>query len=333
MTDGGNWEGVTILSRVWPSVDAPPARDDAALEASLAASRARLLERRATRPQPARDDKALAAWNGLAIAALAEAGRLLGEPRLHRRRRDRGRRGDHRRPARGRRHPQALVEGRPGRRVGRAGGLRAPRAMACLRCTRRRSTSAGSDRPRPDGHGPRRGSADPAGGFFDTATDHEQLITRPKDPQDNAVPSGGAMATTVLLRLAALTGEGRYRDAAERAIGTVAGFLAPLPDRLRPVARGRRVRCRRRRRGGDRRRPRRPGDTRDSSSRSWPTGDRSRSWPSLHRTPSRTRPCRSSTIASPSTVDRPRMSVATSVCSLPVTTVGALIDQLATPTA
>ena len=49
------------------------------------------------------------------------------------------------------------------------------------------------------------------GGFFYTADDHETLITRPKDPQDNAVPSGGAMATTVLLRLAALTGEARYR--------------------------------------------------------------------------------------------------------------------------
>jgi uncharacterized protein YyaL (SSP411 family) len=55
------------------------------------------------------------------------------------------------------------------------------------------------------------------------------LITRPKDPQDNAVPSGAAMAATVLLRLAAWTGEGRYRDAAERAIGTVAGYVARYP--------------------------------------------------------------------------------------------------------
>ena len=70
---------------------------------------------------------------------------------------------------------------------------------------------------------------DPAGGFFDTADDHERLITRPKDPQDNAVPSGGAMAATVLLRLAALTGEGRYRDAAERAIGTVASYMTRYP--------------------------------------------------------------------------------------------------------
>ena len=71
--------------------------------------------------------------------------------------------------------------------------------------------------------------ADPAGGFFDTADDHERLITRPKDVQDNAVPSGGAMATTVLLRLAAWTGEGRYREAAERALGTVASYLVRYP--------------------------------------------------------------------------------------------------------
>ena len=59
---------------------------------------------------------------------------------------------------------------------------------------------------------------DPAGGFFDTADDAESLVTRPRDLQDNAMPSGGAMATTVLLRLAALTGETRYREAAERAL-------------------------------------------------------------------------------------------------------------------
>ena len=67
--------------------------------------------------------------------------------------------------------------------------------------------------------------ADPAGGFFDTAKYHERLVARPKDPQDNAVPSGGSMATIVLLKLAALTGEGRYRSAAEAAIRQVTAFV------------------------------------------------------------------------------------------------------------
>src|SRR6185295_17607286 len=71
--------------------------------------------------------------------------------------------------------------------------------------------------------------ADPAGGFFDTADDHERLVTRPKDVQDNAVPSGNAMATRVLLRLAAWTGDGAYRSAAERAMRTVVPFVGRYP--------------------------------------------------------------------------------------------------------
>jgi uncharacterized protein YyaL (SSP411 family) len=71
--------------------------------------------------------------------------------------------------------------------------------------------------------------ADPAGGFFDTADDHEALIARPKSLQDNATPSGNAMATTVLLQLAAYTGQARYQEAAERAIGQVTSYAHRYP--------------------------------------------------------------------------------------------------------
>ena len=227
VTEEGNWEGVTILSRIWSAIDEPPFRDDPALEAELADSRARLLARRATRAQPARDDKALAAWNGLAIAALAEAGRLLGEERY---------------TAAAARAATTIVDGllaadgslkrswKDGRAVG-SGVLEdyahlAEGLLALYETTfdeRWFSLARGlADRILER-------FEDPAGGFFDTATDHERLITRPKDPQDNAVPSGGAMATTVLLRLAAWTGEGRYREAAERALGTVSPYLARYP--------------------------------------------------------------------------------------------------------
>jgi uncharacterized protein YyaL (SSP411 family) len=220
VTDDGNWEGVSILERVSP-------RGDALGEAALAGARRRLLERRATRPQPARDDKALAAWNGLAIAALAEAGRLLDEPRY---------------TEAAVRAAETITAGllaadgtlrrswKDGRAVGQgvledhshlAEGLLAlyettfdERWFVIARQLADRILER---------------FADPAGGFFDTADDHERLITRPRDPQDNAVPSGGAMAATVLLRLAAWTGEARYREAAERAIGTVGPYLTRYP--------------------------------------------------------------------------------------------------------
>jgi len=54
-------------------------------------------------------------------------------------------------------------------------------------------------------------------------------MARPRSLQDNAVPSGGAMATTALLRLAAFTGEGRYRTAAERALAPIVGIAAQHP--------------------------------------------------------------------------------------------------------
>src|SRR6202035_5150582 len=53
------------------------------------------------------------------------------------------------------------------------------------------------------------------GGFFDTSSEHETLITRPKDIFDNATPSGNSVAADVLLRLAVLTGHEPYRQAAE----------------------------------------------------------------------------------------------------------------------
>ncbi len=71
--------------------------------------------------------------------------------------------------------------------------------------------------------------ADPAGGFFDTGDDHERLVTRPKDLQDNAIPSGNATAVAVLLRLEAWTGEGRYRDAATAALRLVVPFVVRYP--------------------------------------------------------------------------------------------------------
>jgi uncharacterized protein len=235
VTDEGNWEGVTILSRVVSDAELAARHGliEADVAARLAEARARLLARRGSRAQPARDDKALAAWNGLAIAALADASVALDATDA---------------PAAARyrtaaeRAASAIVAGllgadgalgrswKDGRAVG-AGVLEdythlADGLLALYEATfdeRWFAIARGlMDRVLAR-------FADPAGGFFDTADDHERLVTRPKDVQDNAIPSGNAMAARVLLRLAAWTGEGAYRDAAERAIRPVVPFVARYP--------------------------------------------------------------------------------------------------------
>ncbi|WMS44282.1 thioredoxin domain-containing protein [Acuticoccus sp. MNP-M23] len=75
VTPGGNWEGTNVLNRLATDTLGDPATEDA-----LAQSRQALLARRETRPRPGRDDKLLADWNGLMIAALAKAGASLAEP-------------------------------------------------------------------------------------------------------------------------------------------------------------------------------------------------------------------------------------------------------------
>src|SRR5665811_1861909 len=79
VTPGGNWEGRTILRRVATDAGlaATTGRAEADVGERLAAARAVLLGVRARRPQPARDDKALAGWNGLMLAAFAEAAAIL----------------------------------------------------------------------------------------------------------------------------------------------------------------------------------------------------------------------------------------------------------------
>ena len=242
--DEGNWEGVTILSRVL--------RDGAVAElygipagevrARLAAARALLFDRRSRRVQPARDGKALAAWNGLAIGALADASRRLAladeatfEPG----------------PAASRTSAAARYQTAAVRAAETiTSGLLAEDGRLGRSWKDRRATGDGvledyanlaegllalyeatfDERWFTIARGLAEEMlarfADPEGGFFDTPSDGEQLVARPKDVQDNATPSGNAVATIVLLRLAALTGDQRYRLAAERALRTITPFTA-----------------------------------------------------------------------------------------------------------
>ncbi|MDP2776953.1 MAG: hypothetical protein Q8O48_04875, partial [Anaerolineales bacterium] len=70
---------------------------------------------------------------------------------------------------------------------------------------------------------------DPAGGFFDTPHDSEKLLIRPKDIQDQATPSGNSMACQTLIKLAAYTDEGSYRDLAEKSLTLIPGFVLRHP--------------------------------------------------------------------------------------------------------
>jgi hypothetical protein len=70
---------------------------------------------------------------------------------------------------------------------------------------------------------------DPNGGFFDTSKDSQELLFRPKDLQDNATPSGNALACEALLRLSAFTDNGNYRDLAERALRGIANHALRYP--------------------------------------------------------------------------------------------------------
>jgi uncharacterized protein YyaL (SSP411 family) len=221
VTEGGNWEHRTILQRITPP-GGPRAEEE------LASARARLHERRRARPQPARDGKALAAWNGLAIGAFAEAARL-------------GLDGRYRDAAVAAAEPilVGLFDDASGRlkrswKDGRATGEAVLEDYADLGDGLLALYEATFDErwfvvARRLGDAILDHFVDPDGGFFDTGDDHERLITRPKDVQDNATPSGGAMATFVLLRLHALTGEGRYRAVAEAAIASVAPLAGRYP--------------------------------------------------------------------------------------------------------
>jgi uncharacterized protein YyaL (SSP411 family) len=192
--------------------------------------RERLLAARARRPRPGRDDKVVAAWNGLAIAALAETGAYFDRPdlvqaavdaadllvrvhmdgrgRLFRTSRD-GIAGPH----------QGVLEDYGDVAEGfiaLAGvtgeGVWLDFAGLLLDSVLHHFTADD-------------------GTLYDTADDAEALIRRPQDPTDNAVPSGWNAAAGALLSYAAHTGSQAHRSAAERALGVV-GALAPRAPRF-----------------------------------------------------------------------------------------------------
>ena len=197
-----------------------------------------LLRRRAARPQPAHRRQGARGLERARDRARSRTPRGCSPRTATRPWRDgvalrgggpgRGRRGP-RPPAERRRPAPTLVARRTARPPTARSRTTRTSPTGCSPCTRRRSRSAGSTRRSSLLDVVLEHFAHPDGGFYDTPDDGERLVVRPRDVQDNATPSGGAMATTALLRLAALTGEGRYRAAAERALAAMGRYLDRHP--------------------------------------------------------------------------------------------------------
>jgi uncharacterized protein YyaL (SSP411 family) len=229
-TTQGNWEGTNVLWRPLPlaGIAAEHGMSEERLAEELERARRILFEVRERRAHPAVDDKVLTAWNALAIAAFAEAGRAFDEPRyvevavqtadflIGNLRDDRG----------------GLLRSW---RDGRAGGPayaddHALLADACLTLFETTFELRWFVEARGLADRLREGFLDrERGGFFTTAVDAESLVVRPKDLEDHAVPSGNSVAAEVLLRLAHLSGDPAAEDVAADALRLVRDVMAQMP--------------------------------------------------------------------------------------------------------
>ena len=231
VTEHGNWEGKSILN-------VPRAPEEVAeqlnmeldeLKARLAASQQKLYEVRSRRVWPGLDDKVLTSWNGLMLAVFAEAARILPRP-------------DYIQAAQ--QNAEFLYQNmrlENGRllRTWKAGAKAKYNAyledyayladglLALYQTDFNEKWFAWAQEL---GDIMLDHFKDPNGiGFFDTSDDHEMLIQRPKDMQDNATPSGNAMAAQVLLKLNLYTGNGRYWDVAEEAVRGMYSRMSHFP--------------------------------------------------------------------------------------------------------
>jgi len=230
VAEGGNWEHKTILNLAEPipAVAKRLARDESSLRSELAEARAKLLAARETRIPPAVDTKVLTSWNGLMLAALAEASTILKEPKyaqaaskaadflLKTMRTPEGR------LLRTYKDGQAKLNAYLDDYANLIDGL-----TRLFEATGdRRWIEAALDLIRvmvDEFHD------DTKGGFFYVGTSHETLIARQKDAYDNATPSGNAMAATALARLSALTGRNDLDMLARSTLQSVQMVMERMP--------------------------------------------------------------------------------------------------------
>jgi len=234
VTEGGNFEGANILHGVRPTEDlasefgvTADGVTAAEVDARLRRAREQLLAARGTRVRPSTDDKVLTSWNGLMLTAFAEAARALDREDylaiaqsnaafvLSQSRASDGR------LLRTWKGGEAKLNGYLEDYALYAEGL-----LELYQATFDPEwfDSAVELADRILAH-----FADPASGFFDTSDDHEQLLFRPKETQDGAMPSGGSVAAMVLAKLGAYTGNTGYSDAAESALASMRSQMSRAP--------------------------------------------------------------------------------------------------------
>jgi uncharacterized protein YyaL (SSP411 family) len=230
VTERGNFEGSNILHADHPigRVAVEAGVEEARLRDVLERGRRTLYEARARRVWPGRDDKVITAWNAMMMRSFADAGFALD-------------RADYREAAeRNARFLLGLL--RPDGRLLRTykdgtakidafledHALLVDALVSLYQATFDarwvEEARALADELLGRFWEPEEGI------FYDSAADAERLVVRPRDINDSATPSGTSAATMALLRLAALTGEERYRAVAERSLEGLAGLLAEIPQ-------------------------------------------------------------------------------------------------------
>jgi len=232
ITEKGNWEGRTVLQRTlddaslatrFQSVLTGTGKPDVEqVSLKLAECHSRLLAIRNLRVHPGTDDKVLTAWNGLMLHAFSEAARFIDDKQkasdylnvatrnarfiltnlffdghLHRSWRN------------GKSTPEVFLEDHAALIIGLLELYQTDFDNHWFAAAQELANEMISR------------FTDPAGGFFDTPVDGENLLLRPRELQDNATPSGNALACEALLKLAAFTDRDDYRAPAIKTLSLV----------------------------------------------------------------------------------------------------------------
>lgn len=236
VTQRGNFEGRNILNVPHSLEDVASASGDVSpveLQATIDKAKEILFWAREEREKPGRDEKMLAAWNGMMLGAFAEAARVFDDA-----------------------HYQQIAQAN-------AQFLLTELSMADGRLyrTHKRLDAAGESKlngyledyasvidglielyqttfesrwfeeaQRLTEHVLAHFADEGNNGFFDTSDDHESLIARPRNMQDNATPAGANLMAVNLLKLAAYTGEGRYENAAIGVLNQITAAMREYPS-------------------------------------------------------------------------------------------------------